>query len=355
MKETKTKLIFIEQFFHPEGWSGADIPKEIVLALLKDGWDITVFCGDRPYVKPYRNDKNLNKKFKNIKIKKIKIPFNQTKFFKKIINQIIFSLEVFFQILIKKDSELIVLQTNPPLIVVIIALISWIKKNPFIIISMDIYPDVLIKTKDKKYSYLIKFFLNPIFKYSYKKADKVIALGNQMQKILIKKNVDNSKIKIIPNWATGDLKVIKSHSQNKLYKEWGIFSKIRIIYSGNLGIAHDWETLLKALRISKLPPKDIQIIFISNGKRIKDAMAYSNKFLFKNSVIFKDLVEPALLPYSMGLANLACVSIRSSYGGLVAPSKFPGYLARGLPVIYVGPNSDISEILNNKIAASLFK
>ena len=84
-------------------------------------------------------------------------------------------------------------------------------------------------------------------------------------------------------------------------------------------------------------------------------MAYSNKFLFKNSVIFKDLVEPALLPYSMGLANLACVSIRSSYGGLVAPSKFPGYLARGLPVIYVGPNSDISEILNNKkIAASLF-
>ena len=213
---------------------------------------------------------------------------------------------------------------------------------------MDIYPDVLIKTIDKKYSYLIKFFLNPIFKYSYKKADKVIALGNQMQKILIKKNVDNSKIKIIPNWATGDLKVIKSHSQNKLYKEWGIFSKIRIIYSGNLGIAHDWETLLKALRISKLSPKDIQIIFISNGKRIKDAIAYSNKFLFKNSVIFKDLVEPALLPYSMGLANLACVSIRSSYGGLVAPSKFPGYLARGLPVIYVGPNSDISEILNNK-------
>ena len=121
MKETKTKLIFIEQFFHPEGWSGADIPKEIVLALLKDGWDITVFCGDRPYVKPYRNDKNLNKKFKNIKIKKIKIP-SITKFFKKIINQIIFSLEVFFQILIKKDSELIVLQTNPPLIVVIIAL-----------------------------------------------------------------------------------------------------------------------------------------------------------------------------------------------------------------------------------------
>ena len=50
----------------------------------------------------------------------------------------------------------------------------------------------------------------------------------------------------------------------------------------------------------------------------------------------------------MGLANLAYVSIRSSYGGLVAPSKFPSYLARGLPVIYVGPNSDISEILNNE-------
>ena len=57
-----------------------------------------------------------------------------------------------------------------------------------------------------------------------------------MRKILIKKNVDNNKIKVIPNWATGNLKVIKSYSKNKLYKEWGIYSKIRIIYSGNLGM-----------------------------------------------------------------------------------------------------------------------
>ena len=58
-------------------------------------------------IKPYRNDKNLNKKFKNIKIKKIKIPSIKQNFLKNHKSDN-FLLRGFFQILIKKDSELMV-------------------------------------------------------------------------------------------------------------------------------------------------------------------------------------------------------------------------------------------------------
>ena len=96
-----------------------------------------------------------------------------------------------------------------------------------------------------------------------------------------------------------------------------------------------------------MPPDKIQIIFVSNGKRIKDAKFFAKKYLHKDSVIFKELVSPDLIPYSMGIANMAYVSIRNEFNGLVVPSKFSGYLARALPVIYVGPKSEINEILEN--------
>ena len=49
----------------------------------------------------------------------------------------------------------------------------------------------------------------------------------------------------------------------------------------------------------------------------------------------------------MGIANMAYLSIRNEFNGLVVPSKFSGYLARALPIIYVGPNSEINNILKN--------
>ena len=44
----------------------------------------------------------------------------------------------------------------------------------------------------------------------------------------------------------------------------------------------------------------------------------------------------------MGLAHLGLVTLRPGFAGLIVPSKLPGYMARGIPVLYIGPRSDIS-------------
>ena len=158
MSSNKPKLIFVEQFFHPEGWSGADIPKEIVHQLNQDKWDVKVFCGDRQYVKPEKENLIFNERLQNIAINKIHIPLKQNSFSKKIFNQIYFSFIVFIILLFSKKPALIVSQTNPPLIVVFIALISKLKNIPYIIIAMDVYPEVLIKSFNKNLVPILKFF-----------------------------------------------------------------------------------------------------------------------------------------------------------------------------------------------------
>jgi colanic acid biosynthesis glycosyl transferase WcaI len=62
-------------------------------------------------------------------------------------------------------------------------------------------------------------------------------------------------------------------------------------------------------------------------------------------VRFRDLVPAERLPESLGIADLAVATLRDGFEGLIVPSKVLGYLARGIPVLYVGPRSDIDHLI----------
>ena len=64
-----------------------------------------------------------------------------------------------------------------------------------------------------------------------------------MRQKLVKRGFEFKKIKIINNWAIGNLEVVKG-KENKLRDDWNIYAKNVILYSGNLGVAHEWQTLL---------------------------------------------------------------------------------------------------------------
>ena len=65
----------------------------------------------------------------------------------------------------------------------------------------------------------------------------------------------------------------------------------------------------------------------------------------QDSVRFEDLVPAELLPHSIGLADLAVVTLRPGFEGLMVPSKMLGYMSRAIPTLYIGPHSDISELV----------
>jgi colanic acid biosynthesis glycosyl transferase WcaI len=50
------------------------------------------------------------------------------------------------------------------------------------------------------------------------------------------------------------------------------------------------------------------------------------------------------------VANLAVVTLQPGFEGLVVPSKLQGYMARGIPILYIGPDSDISQFIQRSSA-----
>jgi hypothetical protein len=61
------------------------------------------------------------------------------------------------------------------------------------------------------------------------------------------------------------------------------------------------------------------------------------------------------LTQTLGLADIALVSLRDGFEGLVVPSKLLGYMARGKATLYVGPNSDVEKILSRSGGGRCFR
>ena len=121
---SSSTVVYIEQFYFPEGWNGADIPKAITTFLASNRFNVSVLCGTEPYVQPspeeYANDPRLY----NVNILPI-FTFRSNSFLlSRIINNFIFSVQSFFKLLIFRRLDLIFVQTNPPLSLLAAFLIS---------------------------------------------------------------------------------------------------------------------------------------------------------------------------------------------------------------------------------------
>jgi glycosyltransferase involved in cell wall biosynthesis len=87
------------------------------------------------------------------------------------------------------------------------------------------------------------------------------------------------------------------------------------------------------------------VVFIGGGVRLPEVRALVSCLGLSDRVIFRNFVPANVLPFSLGIADLAVVTLRAGFEGIVVPSKLLGYMARGIPVLYIGPDSDAAEIV----------
>src|SRR5262249_23188636 len=130
--------------------------------------------------------------------------------------------------------------------------------------------------------------------------------------------------------------------------EWGLQHRFVVSYSGNLGRAHDSETILSAIaQIERIPVLNPPItwLFIGGGS-LYDSLQTEVKRLGLKSVQFRPYQSREQLSQSLSAADLHLISLRPELEGLIVPSKFYGILAAGRASIFIGdPNSEIARTL----------
>jgi glycosyltransferase involved in cell wall biosynthesis len=341
----RVRVLYVEQFYFPEGWGGAQLPRDITTDLSRHGYAVCVLCGSEQYA-PLPDDSVADPRESGVEIRRVPKFLAGDIHSRKLLRQLWFYAFAAPMVIFAPRPSVFITQTNPPLIVAVLAGAAWILRRPLVIIAQDVYPEVMVAHGMLRKGGWPEKILSSLFRWTYRRAAGVVSLGPVMTRRLIAKGVDPAKVHEISNWATGDASVVRG-AENRLRADWGLQGKFVILYSGNLGVAHDAETIVRGVAAARSSISELRLVFIGRGGGIDAVRGLVHELGVEDAVVFQDFFTISLLPHSLGLADLALVSLLERFTGLVVPSKLLGHMARGIPTLYIGPrDSDAADLID---------
>ena len=338
------RIVLVEQYFYPDGWGGAEIPRDLAIALSSAALAVDVLCGTEQYAPLPPGAAPINPADHGVRIVRLPRLLGGSVRRLRTLRVVLFCLCALPVLLLRRHAALFMTQTNPPLIVPTVALVAALRRRPFVIIAQDVYPEVLFASGLTDPRSFIGLALACLFAWAYRRATRVVVLGECMRQRLLDKGVNPGRIVTISNWATGVLR--REHgADNPLRQQWELGGRFVVLYSGNMGVGHEFATFLKGVQQAAALHPQLAVVFIGDGSRLGEVRTLVQSLRIESRVRFRDFVAADALPLSMGVADLALVTLREGFEGVLVPSKVFGYMARGVPTLYVGPRGDVSQVI----------
>ena len=250
-------------------------------------------------------------------------------------------------ILFAKKGDVFLLSSNPPILGIWFWLLNIFKKSPYVLLVYDVHPDVLVEVGVVKSNNLLVKAWHWLNQWVYRDAKSVVTLGRHMAARLAKSNaLDLEEIVIIPPWVdTHSIKPVP-YQKNPLAKKFNPDGRHVILYSGNMGISHDIDTMLEAAKLLK-DRDDILFLFIGGGDKYQTVVKYQKDNQLNNIAVYPYQPETDL-PYTMTLATISLVALGGGAQALMIPSKVFYYMAAGSAVvgIFSGEN-ELKDIIDS--------
>jgi len=345
MKLNKRRVIFINRYFYPDHSATSQILSDLAFYLSSEGFTIEIVTSRQKYDDP-EADLNRIDVVNGVRVNRIKTTrFGRKNLLGRSIDYFSFYLSAFvFLLLNLHKGDYLVAKTDPPMISIVASVCSKIKSATLINWTQDLFPEVA-KALDVKGLSLVYPLLISLRNYSLKAAYKNIVIGEIMSQRLQYYGIDKDKIKVIHNWSIEENIVPLSATDNPFREKWELQGKFIVGYSGNIGRAHDIDTLVGVANSVK-NEKNIVFVIIGGGALYKEFKKQTTD-LALNNVFFQPYQPKDVLPYSLTLPDLHIISLQPELEGLIVPSKFYGIIASGRPVLYIGDTKgEIPEILH---------
>lgn len=246
----------------------------------------------------------------------------------------------------KRKPDVVVTLTTPPLIGMVGWLMRLLRRCRHVVWTMDLYPDVLVAAGVSKSDSLVTRFFAWLNRREMGRADRVVALGRCMKDLIHAKGIGEDHIEVIGVWSPNDPPEVASEPAASSYRqEWDLEGKFVVQYSGNFGLAHDYQTFCDT--ILKLRDRDdIVFLFAGGGKRIGPLKSFVEEHELKN-VMVQPYQPRERLPDLLGLADVHLISQSETFTGVVVPSKLFGIMAAGRTSLFVGPpDAEVARVLD---------
>jgi len=364
------KLIFINRFFYPDHSATSQMLSDLVFFLPGEGYSVHVVTSRLRYDRPEETLPSTEE-IGNIIVHRVWTSRFRRHFLPgRAIDYLTFYLAASWTLFrLAGQGDVVIAKTDPPMISVPAGWIARLRGAKLVNWLQDLFPEVAMALEVKGFNGRIGRFLLRLRNKSLQSAVVNVVIGERMKDRLAAEGVPASRIRVIHNWADGDVirPIAPTHEgvapslnsndlnvdsrwghhshESSLREEWGLKGKFVVGYSGNLGRAHEFDTILGAATQLR-NEKDIVFLFIGGGAQ-RESTEKNGVRRGLDNLIFKPYQLREMLRESLGIPDVHLVVLRPELEGLIVPSKFYGIIATGKPSLFIGdPQGEIATTLS---------
>ena len=339
-------IVFVNRFFYPDQSATAQVLTDLVRALSVRGFQVHVICSRQTYDDPNARMPPRDRIFGARVHRVATTRFGRDRLFGRAMDYASFYASCAVALLrVLKRGDVLIVKTDPPLMSILAAPIAALKGVALLNWQQDVFPEVATILDKNPLPNWLDGWLRRLRNASLRSARMNVVIGGRMRDYLAASGIASAKLCVIENWADGEAIRPKSSGASALRLRLGLADRFVVCYSGNLGRAHEYDTLLAAAEALKL---EHAFVFLMVGGGAKMAA-------LRRAVEERALENFCFLPYqprealddSLAAADVHLASLIPSLEGLIVPSKLYGVLAAGRPLIYIGrPDGEVAQVLD---------
>jgi len=223
-------------------------------------------------------------------------------------------------------ADVVISGSSPPCLAIVADRVARKHRARHFHWAMDVYPEIAAVLGEIRTGSLVARITRCLMGGAYRRCARVVALDEDMAAVLKPYRIEPA---IIRPWVFRNIveQPLPAVSPEEPWT-W--------IYSGNLGRAHEWETLLRAQQILEQRGADARLLFQGGGPSWPLAQARAAELHLRN-VEWREYVPEAELRSALLRGQVLAATQRPEVRGLLWPSKLALLRSLPRPIVFVGP------------------
>jgi glycosyltransferase involved in cell wall biosynthesis len=324
-RDARPRLLVLNQYYWPGLEATAYLLSQLCAALAED-YDVTVITGRLaiPRADPGKTARD------GVEIVRVRsTAFDRSRLFRRGLNYVTYLLASLRAGLFSARPDVVVCMTDPPVIGNVALIVARRFRAPLVVVSQDVFPEIAVELKRLEEGLLVRA-LRGLIGFYLRRADRVVAIGDAMQRRLEEKGTPRERIRVIPNWV--DTEAIRpAPKDNEWSREHGFAESFVVMHSGNVGHAQNLDALVRATTFLR-DLDDLVVAVIGGGARWNELVELA-ELTEADAVRFFGYQPRETLSLSLSSADVHVVGLARGLSGYVVPSRLYGVLAAGRPVI----------------------
>ncbi|MEM0983847.1 MAG: glycosyltransferase family 4 protein [Planctomycetota bacterium] len=343
----RLKVVILNQYYEPDVASTGHLLHELASELARTGFEVKVLTSRPSYGPPETwVECPMREMLDGVDVRRLwTTRFSKDNLLGRAINYLTFMGQLFLRVLFTSRKDTVYLYTtNPPFLSVIGAIVSLVRKHAYVHLLHDAYPQMAVWVGTIKRRGIAERIWHGVNRLCYGRCKRAIVLCGKAKRLVADSyDVEREKIHVIPNWADGQLLQARPKKDSEFAANNDLLDKFTVMYSGNLGLYYEFETILDASE--RLTDAPYRLVLIGAGGK---------RSWIEEQIKKRSMSNALLLPYqpfaklndSLSAADASLVTIAEGIEGISFPSKLYTSLAVGRPILALSEkDSELRELV----------